>query len=606
MLVYIILLLISKIALILTTCISGENYCSKCNPITKLCVKCEKNIYTPNIYGGCDIIKKCTTGDKYCLECQENNNLCKKCEIGYFPDEYGGCSYSNNCELSFMGKCLKCKKNYTLVGIENYSNEGIIICKSLNSDDFLNCESIDPLIGKCINCTEGYFLNLIDKKCTKTENCSKSSFGVCKECINGYYLDKKENLCKKQNEKFENCKSTTDGIKCTECLSDYYFDKYENCVQVNFCEKKANSEKCEKCIVEYYLTEKDSICTNTDNCLYGNKHSGICEMCKEKYYMDYKDGKCYSNQDNNDYKYCKILDENDVCIQCENNYYLGNDNKCSTSRNCLKSEKGECNACKENYYLDLEHICTNIEHCILTEDYECIECKDNYYYDKNDKRCILYEDNLNLTNCKYSALGYNYCERCKNNYYLNETDHQCYSNKNIGRFYKCAINYANSDICDICLKGYHLGYKDKKCSKIEGCEVSENESKCLECDEEYYCLNAKEGSCVINDRVISEEEKYFYKCKRTNEEGNKCEICQDGLNLKNGGFCVDDIHCEENGIKNGVCVKCQEGFCLNNDFGCVEMFYDNCFECNDIFNLEKCTKCLDGYELDQFDTCYKI
>ena len=600
MLAYIFLLII-KTSFIFTLCIREENYCSKCNPITKLCSKCEKDIYTPNNYGGCDIIRKCSLGKNYCLECDENSNLCKKCEIGYFPDEYGGCSYSNNCELSFNGKCLICKKNYILIGIENYSYEGIIICKSLFSDDFLNCTNIDPLIGKCINCTEGYYLNAIDKRCTKTENCAKSSFGKCKQCIYGYYLDKKENICKTQNEMLENC-IETDGEKCNKCEDDYYFDEYGNCLGNKFCSKKGNNGKCEKCIEGYYITEKDNVCSITDNCLYGNKHSGICEICKDNFYIDYKDGKCKSNQDNNDFKYCKIVDDNNICIQCEFNYYMGIDNKCSKTKNCNVSENGICINCKENYYLGLDHICTNVEYCIYSENYECIECKDNYYYDKNYKKCELSEGNF--TNCKYSVLSANYCERCKNDFYLNETNNLCYSNKEKGKFYKCAINYINSDSCDICIEGYHLGYKDKKCNKIEGCDISENENKCLECDEDYYCLNINTGKCEINDRIISEEKKYLYKCNRTNFEGNGCEECVEGFNLNNDGLCFDEIHCDE--INNGICTKCEEGYCLNNFFGCIEMFFDNCLECNDIFNLEKCTKCIDGYEVNEFDTCNEI
>ena len=58
--------------------------------------------------------------------------------------------------------------------------------------------------------------------------------------------------------------------------------------------------------------------------------------------------------------------------------------------------------------------------------------------------------------------------------------------------------------------------------------------------------------------------------------------------------------------KNGICIKCEEDYCLNNNFGCVEIFFDKCLECNDIFNLEKCTKCYDGYVIDNFDTCTEI
>ena len=602
MILNLIILIITKITISLSICNSGKNYCSKCNPITKLCVKCEKDIYTPNNYGGCDIIKKCKLGDNYCLECQENEILCRKCEIGYYPDEYGGCSYSQNCELSFQGKCLICKKNYALVGIEN-SDEGKIMCKSLNSDDLSNCEKIDSLNGICEKCKEGYYLNIIDKKCTKIENCSKSSFGICKQCNNGYYLDKQENKCKKisENEIFENCKETHNGQFCDICNDDYYLDENGKCIGINFCAKKGNYGECEKCIEDYYISEIDTICTTTDNCYYGNKHSGICEICKKNYYLDLKEGKCISNQEENNFKYCRIVDNDNNCIQCDSNYNLGNDKRCSFTKNCEKAEKGKCIQCKQNYYLGLDNICTNIEHCIYSEDYICIECEDNYYYDQNLQKCLIAEGNF--TNCKYSVLDANYCERCKNDFYINETNHLCYSNKENEKFYKCAVNYANSDICDICIKGYHLGYIDKKCSKIEGCDISENENKCIECDENY-CLNLKTGECEDNNRIISEDEKYYYKCNKTNEEGNSCDICLDGFELNVNGLCTDNIHCSEQ--KEGNCIKCQDGYCLNNIFGCVEMFFDNCLECNDIFNMDRCTKCQEGYRVDEFDTCTEI
>ena len=597
------LIIISKIYVALLSCVSGENYCSKCNPITKLCAKCQNSLYIPNKYGGCDIIRKCDLGNNYCVECSENGLLCIICEIGYYPDEYGKCSYSSNCEFSYQGKCLKCKKNYVLVGIENYSNEGIILCKSLNSEDFQNCASIDSLNGNCIECLEGYYLGLIDKRCTKIENCTKSSFGECKQCIDGFYFDKKENKCKNQreNEYFEKCIETIDGENCNRCENDYYFDNLGKCLLVNFCAKKRDTLKCEECKEGYYLTENDNICVYTDNCLNGDRHTGICENCKENYYLDKNDGKCKSNQD--EFKYCKKVDINNTCIQCEKNYYLGNDKKCSKTKNCEKSNNnGDCIKCKEKYYLGLDYICTSIEHCIYSENYECIECEDNYYYDKNYKSCEIAEGNF--TDCKYSFLGSDLCERCKNDFYLNETNYLCYSNKENGKFYKCAINYINSDNCDICVEGYHLGYIDRKCSTIEGCDISENENKCLKCDEDYYCLNIKTGKCEVNDKIIDEEKKYLYKCNRTNEQGIGCELCLEGYTFNKNGLCVDNSHCKD---KIGeICEKCEEGYCLNNLFGCVEMYFDNCLECDNIFNLELCTKCEDGYEVNEFDTCSKI
>ena len=61
--------------------------------------------------------------------------------------------------------------------------------------------------------------------------------------------------------------------------------------------------------------------------------------------------------------------------------------------------------------------------------------------------------------------------------------------------------------------------------------------------------------------------------------------------------------------KDGVCQKCSnengELYCLNKYFGCVESMYENCLECNDIFNLYRCTKCYEGYEVNMFNVCVK-
>ena len=41
-----IIVFINKIIFSQTLCSVGENNCSKCNPLTKLCVKCDKDVYT--------------------------------------------------------------------------------------------------------------------------------------------------------------------------------------------------------------------------------------------------------------------------------------------------------------------------------------------------------------------------------------------------------------------------------------------------------------------------------------------------------------------------------------------------------------------------------
>ena len=112
-----------------------------------------------------------------------------------FPDDNGGCSYTDNCDISYKGRCLKCKEDYIL-------NEEINFCKSINLEEFKNCETIQTSNGKCEKCIEGYFLTSDEKKCTKTENCKEAAFEKCTLCNNGFYLDKKELKCKQQVGKY--------------------------------------------------------------------------------------------------------------------------------------------------------------------------------------------------------------------------------------------------------------------------------------------------------------------------------------------------------------------------------------------------------------------
>ena len=464
--IYIIYLLLFQKNSLYPYCVEVENFCIKCNPITKLCLKCEKNIFIPEDNGGCIGNKKCEIGENYCNECNENKNLCKTCEIGYFPDENGGCSYTGNCEISYQGKCLKCLDDYILIG-DNNSN--IKICKSLDTEDLKNCNRINIYNGFCEECKEHYYLGKGDNKCIKTENCYESSFGTCKKCINGFYLDKKEEKCKKQNGIFENCQQTIDSNTCNICDDNYFLDQEGKCGKSNFCAKFGNDGICEKCVLGYFPSSYDNSCTTEKNCYYAYESFGICHLCQDNYYIDLKDGKCKSNQENNDYKYCYSV--KNECIVCATGYELGEDLRCSSSSNCLESEYGLCIKCKDNYYLGLDNKCTQIEHCIYSEFYECIQCEKNYYYDKNSKKCKLEVENLK--NCQYTEDGI--CQRCRDDFYLNKTDYLCYSNKEMGDYYKCFMTPENENYCISCVKDYYYSFKYKKCSIFEGCEKSLDE-----------------------------------------------------------------------------------------------------------------------------------
>ena len=604
-----IIFFILKITLSEPQCKEGENNCKKCNYLTKLCSICENDIYIQDEDGGCTIAaKNCIMGKNYCNQCTEQGDLCKVCTEGYFPDENGGCSYTANCEISNKGECIKCIQNYILIGKTSYQNDNIKICKSLNSEDLKNCDVINTEKGICSKCKENYYLNSGDYKCIKTQNCSESTFEICSKCVNGYYYDRKENECKIKDKNFQYCRETIDGINCDKCDDGYYFSEDGKCTYINFCSNVNEDNKCEKCISNYYLSSLYSVCTITDHCLIGDSDTGLCLSCQENYYLDYKDGKCKSSIEDNEFKYCRKA--NGECIDCIFDYYIGEDFKCSSTKNCSESNLGTCQICSDNFYLGLDNICSSVEHCIYSNRYfDCIECEGNYYYNILDKICIIGENNY--TNCKITNSDGNICDRCKDNFCLNQTDHTCFSNEESGDFYKCAMTDSLGRFCVNCENNYYLGTETLRCSIINGCEIAEiDDSRCIECNY-YYCLDEKTGKCEDNDIIEEEEKKFYYRCNRTNKEGTGCEICLDDYSLNEDGLCIDIEHCEEKNEDGSckTCIKDEETYyfyCSNKIFGCIETYDHYCLECNDILELNKCTKCMEGYELNDENVCIKI
>ena len=246
------------------------------------------------------------------------------------------------------------------------------------------------------------------------------------------------------------------------------------------------------------------------------------------------------------------------------------------------------------------NICSNVEYCIYSNtNFECIECEENYYYDENKEICDKSEKNVE--NCKYSEFNGKVCDKCKDGFYLNLKDNSCHSYKEFDDFYGCEETDKNGEYCNICKNGFYHGEKYNKCSQIEGCEIQIEEKKCIECNERFV-LNENTGNCEINYKKINEEKKFYFRCNKTNEEGTKCEACLNGLDLDENGLCVENAHCVEE--KNGICKKCKKNekeyleYCLNSYFGCVPTYANNCLECDDILDISKFTKCIDGIELN--------
>ena len=573
------------------SCNDGANLCRFCNILTNICAKCEiSDILIPDENGGCTGEKKCIAGKNYCKECDLDGKLCKTCEDNYYRDENGGCSYSEGCEISSKGDCLKCKEDFILVGkVKEFR-----LCKSLLIDDYKNCQKIDYETGLCTDCEEGYFLTSVDKKCIKKDNCRESIFGNCISCNYGYYYNIKEDECLLKNINLTFCQQSMDGKICDICEDGYYFDDNGVCLQTQFCSESENIN-CKKCQKGYFLSN-NNICTNTDNCEISNKYSSVCTSCKNNYYLDTKNYECISNLEDNIYKHCQKV-VNNKCVKCQLNYFLSQNSVCSNSQFCEEAENGKCQKCLENYYLGHDNICTTVEKCIYSKYDSCIECEDGYYFNKQNNTCTKMHDQY--LNCKSSCQNEDKCCECKDDFYLYENDSLCYDNTQEESFKKCAYVDNSRKNCNRCIYGYYLGSEDNKCCKVGNCKIVENENKCLECDT-FHCLDVKKQECVDNDFIYELSDLKYISCKKTNEGGTACEVCIDGYQINEEGYCVDIDFCEEK--KDGKCMKCKDilsvndfSFCANEVFGCLETTKDNCLRCDNLDNLYDCTECKEGY-----------
>ena len=378
------LLNVVSIAIFAPSCKVFSNFCEHCNILTNICAKCQySDVLVPDENGGCMGAKKCILGKNNCNECDIGDHLCISCEKGYYPDESGGCTYSEGCEISYRGECIKCKDGYILLGNENQFK----ICRALSIDNYKNCLTINYETGYCSECNEGYFLTSLDYKCIKIENCAESIYGNCILCNQDYFLNKKEGKCELKTSNLIYCKQSLDGINCEICEEGYYFDENGICVKTQFCQE-SEYLKCKKCKSGYYIVNNndDLLCINTDNCKTADKISSICTYCNLDYYLNLKDYKCSSNLEDGPFKYCLTV-QNDQCIKCDYNYYLGEDLKCSDSDYCEESENGKCISCQNKYHLGLDNRCSNVEKCIYSEYSTCIECEDGYYYNRASNSC---------------------------------------------------------------------------------------------------------------------------------------------------------------------------------------------------------------------------
>lgn len=277
-------------------------------------------------------------------------------------------------------------------------------------------------------------------------------------------------------------------------------------------------------------------------------------------------------------------------------------------------EQKICKKCKQGYYLVENSFCSKIEHCSYMYWDFCSRCESGYYWDSTKSKCVEGERDHCIS---YNPDDATKCMNCEYGYTLNSEGTGC-----IQTIEHC-VSYsgASSSICQYCEDGYALNSVKNKCVKFPGCdEVNEDESKCIDCSDDFYQPD-KDGKCVIDyceeydsDGNCEECEKYFF----LNKEG-KCQYipipyCTEG----NETYCEDyagfvededpnkakeeyEKMCESQD-KNGICNLCKQGYELD---ATTKECVSNCEVYED--PSPYCKYCEHGYILvDGKKTCYSV
>lgn len=158
-----------------------------------------------------------------------------------------------------MNGCLQCKQGWVL--------NDLLICVY----DDVNC--VEGVSGRCDKCMDGYFVHASGRCEMLPPNCAFANFqnGACLECQEGYQINLAEGSCENKPE-IANCKviDPITGTKCIICEYGWY-PAGNHCNQVSPLCKDHNVQtgECISCNNNKLVVRKgkcvDENCQTFDN-----------------------------------------------------------------------------------------------------------------------------------------------------------------------------------------------------------------------------------------------------------------------------------------------------------------------------------------------------
>ena len=450
-------------------------------------------------------------------------------------------------------------------------------------------------------------------------NCENHYGAYCFKCKDNYFIDGTTKMCTIGD--IANCKEYQDKDNCSECEPGYLKKSDNSCMQrtaTNCVTVSAAQNECATCATDHYLKKNSGDCNSNavscDECIRYQKDEGcqkmkedqdLCDQCEDNYFINSTLTQCVLRTNLE----CKTYDINDdKCKSCNpDKYFVADSGMCiapTTVKNCKEynAPVNKCSTCEDTFFYDLKN-----NSCVANPDgipgctkyssrTECVECGEGMFVD--NKKCKMSETAVD--NCfDYKSEGK--CRTCKSTHFLVSeaceriTNTTCLKNK-------------DADNCETCSAKKVLkkvGERDECVTlSITNCEEGEMQAEsmiCLKCQDSMLPDDDK-LSCVVPDTAITD-------CLAYDQSSTKasplCFRCKDNMILnmsKNNCSQMETNKCVyAKELESNVCMYCGAGRVYKNG-KCVECGGQGCLSC-DIVDPDKCFVCKPFYSMKTKGIC---
>ncbi|CAD5111534.1 DgyrCDS837 [Dimorphilus gyrociliatus] len=521
------------------------------------------------------------SADKHTLRLKSSSYIvvCKQCDAGKQAS-------------ADAQSCLDCTQ--TCNGGTIAVKEGKSTCECTcdrNANKFLNTAG-----DSCILCSTTQIANCAEFDYDGT-NCK------CTKCMDNFQLKSDKSAC-------INCQATTAGAvanckvcevigsltvsvsKCKECIAGYILNSAGNCIQC-----PVSPLTCSECRIDpaditrtlclsfgcssYALNDADF------TCVYCGKTN--CAIC------------------------VRDVNNNDICLKCENGYYMddkGNCEPCVAGCSfCLNGDSCLPNGCKIGY---IQHrtdgsctpcIGTGVSRCVYETAVSDVLvpkiCIEGYTLNTAITPITCEKCDVNCKKCDINKKGKCDSQSCKDGYFYDSVEQICYKNKD-----NCITSLRSNGktICNSCNTATVLLSSGECIACPPGCrECNFDETLqnyvCISCNAQFYktsdglCKACPTGCSVCSLNGANVE---CSNCLATyGLKGTSCELCGIG-------------QCQTCSVQSGgsglICLTCSNKFYLNSDdCGKCPNF---CMECSHNGTYQ-CSKCYAGYGIAPDGSCVR-